>query len=188
MNNEEKENIINFSFELKEKLNNCSLEDVKKQSSPPERYTEAMLIKKLQADEIGRPSTFATIVETVLSESRGYAKLEDKKIVPTERGLQLAAYLDRAFPNLINLTYTKDMEESLDKIATGSLTKIDFLTDFFNNLETSIKNNKEKFPIKESVNNCPECGSPLVVRRSRFGKLFKGCSNYPNCRHIENMD
>ena len=132
------------------------------------------------------PSTFATIVETVLSETRGYAKIEDKKIVPTERGLQLAAFLDRAFPELINLEYSKKLEESLDKIATGKQTKLQFLNDFYNTLEDSIKSNDEVAVGSAEAKTCPKCGAPMIMRRSRFGKLFYGCSNYPKCNGIVN--
>ena len=85
-----------------------------KQTTPPDRYSEASLVKKLQDTEIGRPSTYATIVETVLSPTRGYSELHDKKIIPTEKGIQLSNFLDRSFSNIINLNYTKEMEEKLD--------------------------------------------------------------------------
>ena len=80
------------------------------------------------------------------------------------------------------------MEESLDKIAAGELDRLTYLNEFFQNLEESIKANSENLDLPESTDICPECGSKLVIRRSRFGKLFKGCSNYPNCRHIENIN
>lgn len=161
-----------------------------KQSTPPNRFTEATLIKKLETEGVGRPSTYATIVETVLSESRGYATLDGKSIVPTERGMQLAAFLDRAFPNIIKLDYTKEMEEDLDRIANGKLTKLQFLTEFYNNLEHTINNNVE---LKTNTENgeaptCPKCGAPMVIRRSKFGKLFYGCSKYPKCNGIVNIN
>lgn len=182
MNNEE--TVINFSFDKNEVLQNCNLEDVAKQTQPPARFTEATLVKKLQATGVGRPSTFSTIVETVLSESRGYATKDGKSIIPTERGMQLAAFLDRAFNNIIKLDYTKEMEEQLDKIADGKLTKLEFLQGFYNTLEATINSNTEIGKTAEQK-ICPECGSPLVARRSKFGTMFFGCSNYPKCRHAE---
>ena len=179
---------IQDTFELNEVLQNCELEPVTKTTQPPARYTEASLIQQMKAIGVGRPSTYATIVEAVTSKIRGYAEIEDKKIIPTQKGIQLAEFLDRAFPSLINLNYTKEMEEDLDKIANGELTRLEYLTEFFNNLEDAIKNNKELLPLPEATDICPECGSQLVIRRSRFGKLFKGCSNYPNCHHIENIE
>lgn len=178
---------VRETFSKNEKLDKCSLEDAVKQTQPPARYTEASLIKKLQADEIGRPSTYATIVETVLSESRGYCTLVEKKIVPTERGLQLSAFLDRAFSNVINLNYTRQMEANLDLIATGKLDRVAFLSEFYTDLENAIKSNTEIGQTHDSK-ICPKCGATMIVRRSKFGKLFYGCSNYPNCHGIININ
>ena len=180
--------VVKETFIKGEVLKNCKLEDVKKQTKPSPRYTEATLIKKLETSGVGRPSTYATIVETVLSATRGYAELQDKSIVPTERGMQLAAFLDRNFNNIINIDYTKKMEESLDKIASGKETKLEFLTEFYNTLENTIKNNSEISASAQTTNEvCPLCGAPMVVRRSRFGSLFLGCSKYPKCRGIKNL-
>lgn len=180
--------VVKETFTKGEVLKNCKLEDVKKETRPPARYSEATLIKKLETSGVGRPSTYATIVETVLSTTRGYAELQDKSIVPTERGMQLAAFLDRNFNNIINTDYTKKMEESLDKIATGKETKLEFLTEFYNTLENTIKNNSEINASAQTTDEvCPLCGAPMVVRRSRFGSLFLGCSKYPKCRGIKNL-
>ena len=180
--------IVKETFTKGEILKNCKLEDVKKETRPPARYSEATLIKKLETSGVGRPSTYATIVETVLSTTRGYAELQDKSIVPTERGMQLAAFLDRNFNNIINTDYTKKMEESLDKIATGKETKLEFLTEFYNTLENTIKNNSEINASAQTTDEvCPLCGAPMVVRRSRFGSLFLGCSKYPKCRGIKSL-
>lgn len=177
------------SFNVGETLENTELEPVKKFTQPKARYTEASLVKELQQREIGRPSTYATIVETILSPTRGYTKLEEKHIVPTDRGLQLADYCDRSFPTLINLNYTKDMEETLDKIAAGKVSMLDYMEIFYKNLQDVIGATNEtgiapEMPEKE----CPNCGKPMVVRRSRFGKLFYGCSAYPKCRGIIGID
>ena len=180
--------VVKETFKKGEALKNCKLEDVKKETRPPARYTEATLIKKLETSGVGRPSTYATIVETVLSTTRGYAELQEKAIVPTDRGMQLAAFLDRNFDNLINTDYTKKMEEDLDKIASGKETKSQFLTNFYNTLESTIKNNKEIAPSQQPIDEvCPECGKPMVIRRSRFGTLFKACTGYPKCKHTESV-
>ena len=179
---------VKETFTKGEVLKNCKLEDIMKQTKPPARYSEATLIKKLETSGVGRPSTYATIVETVLSTTRGYAELQEKSIVPTERGMQLAAFLDRNFNNIINTDYTKKMEESLDKIASGKETKLEFLTEFYNTLENTIKNNSEINVSAQTTDEaCPLCGAPMVVRRSRFGSLFLGCSKYPKCRGIKNL-
>ena len=114
----------------------------------------------------------------------------DKAIVPTDKGMQLAAFLDRAFNNVINLDYTSNMEKDLDLIANGKKQKLVFLQAFYNNLEDTIKSNKEiqADPLQADGKVCPECGAPMVIRRSKFGKLFYGCSKYPKCRGIVNID
>lgn len=175
-------------FSKDEVLSDCSLIKECKETQPPARYSESSLVKALETAGVGRPSTFATIVETILSDMRGYAKLENKKIVPTEKGLMLAAYLDRNFSNLINLNYTREMEENLDLIASGKLTKLKFLTDFFNTLETAIKNNTETGLKADEDRLCPNCGSTLVLKRSRKGQLFYACPSYPDCKYTESAN
>lgn len=177
------------TFTIGEVLENANLESIKKFTQPKTRYTEASLVKELQQREIGRPSTYASIVETILSPTRGYAKLDEKHIVPTDRGMQLAEYCNRAFPTLINLNYTKEMEESLDKIASGKTVLLDYMDIFYNNLKDIIASTSETGIATEMPEKvCPNCGSPMVVRRSRFGKLFYGCSKYPKCRGIIGID
>lgn len=179
---------VKETFKKGEVLKDCTLEDIKKETKPKPRYTEATLIKTLEKNGCGRPSTYATIVETVLSTTRGYAELQEKSIVPTERGMQLAAFLDRNFSNVINLDYTSEMEKSLDKIAAGKEKKSQFLTEFYNNLENTIKDNSEINASAQTTDEvCPICGAPMVVRRSRFGTLFLGCSKYPKCRGIKSL-
>jgi DNA topoisomerase-1 len=170
-------------------LENTELETTKKFTQPKPRYTEASLVKELQQRGIGRPSTYVTIVETILSPTRGYTKLEEKHIVPTDRGIQLAEYCDRSFPTLINLNYTKELEERLDWIADGKISWLDYMENFYKNLQDIIGATNEtgiapEMPEKE----CPNCSKPMVVRRSRFGKLFYGCSAYPKCKGIISID
>lgn len=172
-----------------EKLKQPELETEKKFTQPKARYTEASLVKELQQREIGRPSTYASIVETILSPTRGYAKLEDKHIVPTDRGMQLADYCNRSFPTLINLNYTKSLEESLDKIAVGKTNWLDYMEIFYSNLQKIINETNETGIAPEMPDKtCPNCGEPMVVRRSRFGRLFYGCSTYPKCKGILGID
>jgi DNA topoisomerase-1 len=174
-------------FSEDEVLENTNLEIEQLFTSPPQRFTEASLVKELQRLSVGRPSTYSTIVETVLSASRGYAKLEEKYIVPTDRGMQLADYCNRSFPTLINLNYTKEMEERLDKVADGTINWIDYIEIFYNNLKDIIDRTSETGiapEIPEKI--CPECGKVMVVRRSRFGKLFYGC-DFPRCRQTESI-
>ena len=176
-------------FAVGEALENTALTFEKLLTKPKPRYSEASLVKELQRLEIGRPSTYATIVETILSPTRGYAKLEEKCIVPTDRGMQLADYCNRSFPTLINLNYTKEMEESLDRIASGDLALLEYMTNFYSNLKSIVDSVSEVGLASDIATElCPDCGSPMVIRRSRFGKLFKGCSAFPKCRKIINID
>lgn len=177
------------TFFIGELLEKTELNYVKEFTRPKARYSEASLVKELESRAIGRPSTYATIVETILSPTRGYAKLEEKYIVPTDRGLQLADYCNRSFPTLINLNYTKEMEESLDKIASGELALLEYMNYFYSDLKSIIDSVGESGLASElATKNCPECGNNMVVRRSRFGKLFYGCSAYPKCRGIISID
>jgi DNA topoisomerase-1 len=180
------EELIKVCFERDEVLENTRLQEQAKQTQPPSRYKEATLVKELQQQEIGRPSTYAMIVETLLSPTRGYCELIDKQLVPTDRGLQLASFLDRSFSDIINLDYTRQLEEYLDTIATKNLSKLDFLKDFYRKLENSISNNAETAgnALQLDSKTCPHCGELMVIRRSRYGKLFYGCSQYPACRGV----
>lgn len=178
------------TFAINEVLENTNLDINKVFTKPKPRFSEASLVKELQRLEIGRPSTFATIVETVLSPTRGYAELKDKCIVPSDRGMQLADYCDRSFSTLINLNYTKQMEEQLDKIASGDLSLLDYMNSFYKHLTDVISSTGEvglAADLKEEK-ICPDCGSPMSIRRSRFGKLFYGCTAYPKCRGIISID
>ena len=179
--------VVKETFKKGEKLQKCSLEDQKKVTKPKPRYTEATLVKELQKQGVGRPSTYATIVDTVLSESRGYATKDGKSIVPTALGMKLAEYLDKYFNGIIKLDYTRKMEESLDKIASGKLTRPDFLQGFYDAMESTIKSDPSIKAAQVTDKICPECGKPLVVRRSKYGKSFLGCTGYPKCHHIENL-
>lgn len=181
--------ILKEAFKVGEVLENTELVEEEKLTQPKARYTEASLVKELQAKNIGRPSTYATIVETILSPTRGYAVLEEKHIVPTNKGLQLAAYCKRAFSKLININYTRAMEEQLDKIASGELNWLDYMNSFYKDLIETIEANQETGITDNAEEKlCPLCSSPTVVRRNRFGRLFRGCSQYPQCRGIINMD
>lgn len=170
----------NYAFKEDEDISQYSpkLDIVDKATQPPARYKEGTLQKELETQGIGRPSTWATIIKTVLDDSRGYCKIEDKCIMPTEKGVSLSHFLDDNFSDLINLKYTKEMEDSLDKIASGELSEIDFLTNFYNKMEDSVS----KFsPNTNGTINCPDCGKPMRVRKGPYGS-FWGCTGYPTCK------
>lgn len=154
-------------------------------TKPPARYTEAKLIKELEELGIGRPSTYATIIDTI--KSRDYVTLEDKKFKPTDIGIETTDKLQEFFSDLINTEYTRDMETDLDKIAEGNLVWNKVLEDFYKLFEPRVKNAfsdmEKKAPI-ETGEKCPECGNPLVIRKGKYGE-FTACSNYPECKYIK---
>lgn len=151
----------------------------------PSRYTEAKLIKEMEDLGIGRPSTYATIVSTIVE--RGYVKLEQKKFMPTEIGVTTNKKLQEFFSNIINVKYTANMEEKLDDIAEGSEIWNELLDKFYKEFEPMVENafdNMEKKELEKTGESCPECGGDLVIRTGKFGK-FVSCSNYPNCKYIK---
>ena len=154
-------------------------------TNPPARYTEAKLIKELEELGIGRPSTYATIIDTI--KSRDYVSVEEKKFKPNEIGFETTDKLQEFFSDLINTEYTRNMEEDLDKIAEGNIVWNDILKDFYDLFEARVKNafsDMEKKAPEETGETCPECGSPLVIRKGKYGS-FTACSNYPECKYIK---
>ena len=154
-------------------------------TQPPSRYSEARLIKELEELGIGRPSTYATIIDTI--KSRDYVVLEDKKFKPTKIGIETTDKLQEFFSDIINTDYTRGMEEDLDSIADGKLVWNSVLQKFYDLFEPRVKNafsDMEKNGPEETGEKCPECGNPLVVRKGRFGE-FIACSNYPECKYIK---
>ena len=157
-------------------------------TKPPARYTESKLIKEMETLGIGRPSTYATTVG-ILSE-RGYVKIIDKKFHPTEIGIETTDKLQEFFKDIINVDYTRDMEEDLDKIADGNLDYISLLHRFYDEFEPKVKeafSNMEKKPAEETGEMCPNCGNPLVIKKSKYGE-FVACSNYPECKYIKQSE
>ena len=155
-------------------------------TKPPSRYTESKLIKEMETLGIGRPSTYATTIGIL--EERGYVKVIDKKFHPTEIGIETTDKLQEYFKDIINVAYTKEMEDDLDKIADGNLEYTKLLTRFYTEFEPKVEeafSNMEKKPPEETGELCPNCQSPLVVKRSKYGS-FVACSNYPTCKYIKN--
>ena len=154
-------------------------------TKPPARYTESKLIKEMEELGIGRPSTYAKTIDTI--EERGYVKVIDKKFIPTEVGIETTDKLQEFFKDIINVEYTKNMEDYLDKIAEGNMEwnkLLDlFYKEFEPKVEVAFKNMEKKAP-EETGELCPNCGSPLVIKQSKYGK-FTACSNYPTCKYIK---
>lgn len=154
-------------------------------TKPPARFTESSLIKELESLGIGRPSTYATIISTI--KDRGYVTLEDKKFVPTEVGFETTDKLQEFFSSIVNVKYTANMEKDLDEIAEGNEDYKKMLKEFYDNFAPLVDNafkNMEKKKPEETGEKCPECGSPLVIRKGKYGQ-FTACSNYPTCKYIK---
>ena len=154
-------------------------------TKPPARYTESKLIKEMEELGIGRPSTYAKTIDTI--EERGYVKVIDKKFIPTEVGIETTDKLQEFFKDIINVEYTKNMEDDLDKIAEGNMEWNKLLSIFYQEFEPKVEvafKNMEKKAPEETGELCPNCGSPLVIKQSKYGK-FPACSNYPTCKYIK---
>ena len=154
-------------------------------TKPPARYNESSLIKELEALGIGRPSTYATIMDTI--KTRGYVNLLEKRFFPTEIGIETTDKLQEFFSDIVNVEYTARMEKDLDMIADKDLDNIKVLKDFYNSFEPLVdkafKNMEKKEPVPTGE-DCPECKSPMVIRNGRYGE-FTACSNYPACKYIK---
>jgi len=158
-------------------------------TEPPARYTEASLIKELEKNGIGRPSTYATIVDTL--KQRRYVELKERKFYITELGKEVVEILSKYFTEIIDKSYTAKIEKLLDKIAQGKENWVKIVNIFYEPLTKEIeKASQEIKPKKNEIlvsKKCELCGGSLVVRRSRFGK-FLSCENFPKCRYKAKYD
>lgn len=158
-------------------------------TEPPARYTEASLIRLFEESGIGRPSTYATIISTILS--RGYVVRDGKALRPTELGEQTNTLMTEYFPKIVDLTFTAGMEEELDEIANGKTTVSSVLSGFYKDFAADLANAEEKAPDREKETAaqttdliCEKCGAVMVVKIGRYGK-FAACPNYPACRNTK---
>ena len=162
-----------------------SIEKEQHFTQPPARYTEAKLIKEMEELGIGRPSTYATIIDTI--KEREYVILEDKKFKPTDLGIETTDKLQEFFSSIINVEYTAKMEKELDEIADEKENELEVLRNFYDKFDPLLKkafSEMEKKGPEETGESCPECGSPLVIRSGKYGE-FVACSNYPTCKYIK---
>jgi DNA topoisomerase-1 len=166
-----------------EKLNLIKLVKEEKFTEPPGRYSEAGLIKELEARGIGRPSTYASIMKTL--EDRGYVRKEGKTLFPTDVGDVVSSFLENNFANYISDTFTAEMEDELDEIANGKREYEKTLKDFYFPFQEEIKS-KDKLEKATNLGEapkdikCPKCGSKMIIKLSRAGKFYS-CSKYPEC-------
>jgi len=164
-------------------INLKAINSVEKETTPPNRYSEASLIKELEKRDIGRPSTYASIISTI--EDRGYVEKINKALFPTDTGEVVSDFLEENFAKYISDDFTKEMENELDEIADGKLTYKKLLTDFYKPFQKEIKE-KDKIEKKNNFGEapedlkCPQCEASMIVKLSKGGKFYS-CSRFPDC-------
>jgi DNA topoisomerase-1 len=156
-------------------------------TQPPSRYSDATLVRTMEDNGIGRPSTYAPIISTL--RQRGYIERQNRRLIPTEIGEIVHDLIFEYFPNIVDLGFTARLEEKLDEIAAGESEWVDVVSDFYGPFEEQVRHAEEEMPEvraePEKIDRaCPECGNQLVVRHGRYGK-FIGCSDFPTCRYTE---
>ena len=156
-------------------------------TQPPPRYTEASLVRELEEKGIGRPSTYAPTITTIIA--RGYISRENKRLVPTELGLIVTDLMKQYFSNIVDLTFTANMEEELDEVEEGELDWHKVISDFYGPFEKTLENaekSMEKVQIVDQVSDvvCDKCGALMVYKMGRYGK-FLACPNFPECRNTK---
>jgi DNA topoisomerase-1 len=157
-------------------------------TQPPARYTEATLIKALEENGIGRPSTYAPIISTV--QTRNYIeKDERRRLHPTEIGTVVNNLLVEHFPDIVDIGFTAKMEDDLDEVANGKKKWAPVIKEFYEPFEKNLKKKEKEVPDKKTTyektdKKCPKCGGEIIIRLGRYGKFYS-CSNFPKCKHTE---
>ena len=159
-------------------------------TQPPPRFSEATLVKALEEQGIGRPSTYAPIISVI--KDREYAKSEERKLTPTELGTLVTELLVENFPDILNSDFTANMEDKLDLIEEGETEWVNTLKDFYVPFEKDLKQAEEKMrnvkaEIEETDEVCENCSKPMIIKRGRFGR-FVACSGYPECKTTRPLD
>lgn len=224
---DEEQNSLTLSVSPGEKLKLVKLQDKQHFTEPPARFTEASLVRKMEEEGIGRPSTYAPTIETI--QTRGYVVKEEKQLLPTELGDIVITLLKEYFPDILNLEFTANLEEKLDLVEEGKAPWKSVVGDYYTPFAVTLAQAEEKIgkvkiedqvseelcdlcgrnmvikmgrygkflacpgfpecrntkPLFEEVGaNCPKCTKPLVIRRSKKGRKFYGCSGYPDCDFV----
>ena len=156
-------------------------------TQPPARYTEASLVRALEEKGIGRPSTYAPTISTILA--RGYVMREKRQLYPTELGVMITDMMKEYFSDIVDLAFTADMEEKLDAVEEGACDWHKLIADFYGPFEKTLQNAEaqiEKVEIKDEVSDvpCDKCGAMMVYKLGRYGK-FLACPNFPECRNTK---
>lgn len=181
---DEKDNDLTIPKGIKENdpLNLKGTEGKQHFTKPPARFNESSLVKELEKRGIGRPSTYAATISTILK--RKYVEKDQKRFIPTELGKAVSKMLTEHLPDIINITFTSKMEEDLDKIAEGKIKRDDVLIDFYEPFKKDLEKWMGSSVKKQAITTdlqCPECDEPLVIRFGKAGE-FLGCSGFPECK------
>lgn len=169
-----------------------TLKDIKKEqkfTKPPSRYTEASLVKTMEEKGIGRPATYAPTIMTLLN--RAYMEKKAKVLSPTELGTMVTEFLEKYFPDIMNVSFTAKMESRLDEIEEGNVKWQDVISAFYGGFENEVisafrQSKKVSVPEVESDEVCEKCGGKMLIKEGKYGK-FLACQNFPTCRNIKSM-
>ncbi|HZO73568.1 MAG TPA: type I DNA topoisomerase [Ktedonobacteraceae bacterium] len=170
-------------LEVNEQLDLHKLKPEQHFTQPPPRFTEASLIKELEEQGIGRPSTYVPIISTI--QERGYVDQEQRRFVPTWLGETVNEVMNKHFPNIVDTGFTAEMERKLDDVEEGRRSWTEFLRNFYGDFKTTMEKAEaemDRVPLPEMDEQCPDCGRNLVIRSGRFGR-FISCSGFPECRY-----
>jgi len=174
------EDVLLPPMKEQERLDLLDMKPTQHFTEPPPRYNEASLVKTLEKEGIGRPSTYAAIINKI--QERLYVEQKERRFFATEIGMKVNDILVENFPTVMDLKFTRQMEEELDQIESKKYERNQVLSDFYAPFSEALKVAEVK--MLADAEKCPECGGALQERFSRFGK-FWGCSNYPNCNYIK---
>ncbi len=167
-----------------QKLDFVKLTSQQKFTQPPPRYTEAALVRTLEKEGIGRPSTYATIISTI---QKNYVVLQKRTFRPNALGVFVTDMLVKHFPNILDIKFTRRLEDELDEVESGATDWIDVLREFYSHFGKSLLDAADRMKSFEETDKiCPVCGKPLVKRVSKAG-LYLACSNYPDCKYTRNL-
>ena len=194
LNTGNRDESVNINVRSLSDIKNVSLKDVVEAqhfTEPPARYNDASLVKEMEKSGIGRPSTYASIISTLIS--RGYIVREKRYFYPTDVGFVVNDFLSTYFPEIVNTEFTSDMEDKLDAVAKGTILWKKLIKDFYFPFVNKIEE-KEGTISKNEVTNlgtseekCPECGKDMIIKLGKYGK-FLSCIDYPQCKGMKSMD
>lgn len=182
-----KKNVTKPAVKKNDPITLNELSSEQKETRPPYRYNEASIIRTLEGKGIGRPSTYSSIISLIVD--KHYVEKDRRYFKPTPLGTAICDYLSATFPDIFDLTFTANMEDSLDDIANGERKLLGVLTNFYAPLKDELeksKDNKEMIEVQEEKIDavCEKCGSELIARFGKYGKFF-ACSRYPDCKYIK---